>query len=92
LPIMMSVAILFLSSPLAGRRETYYRMFSSHVARGVADWAYAIFPKCFELERLCATFIERNDVASWWWPLWSTVTFTLVTLAITLCVLERKSF
>jgi ABC-type transport system involved in multi-copper enzyme maturation permease subunit len=92
LPIMMSVAILFLSSPLAGRRETYYRMFPSHVARGVADWAYAIFPKCFELERFCASFIQNGDVASWWWLLWSTVAFTLVTLAITLWVLERKSF
>jgi hypothetical protein len=92
LPIMVSVAILFLSSPLAGRRETYYRMFSSHFARGLVDWAYAIFPKCSELEHLCGSFIQKGDVASWWWLLWSTVVFTSATLGITLSVLNRKSF
>lgn len=92
LPIMGSVAILLLSSPLAERREIYYRMLPSHFVRGLVDWAYAILPKCFELEHLCGSFVQKGDLASWWWMLWSTVAFTVAMLGMTLGLLRRKSF
>jgi hypothetical protein len=91
LPIIASVAIWVLSPSLAMRRETFYRIFSSHAARGIVDWAYRILPKCSELEDLCVSFVQGGTIASWW-PLWSTGMFTLAVLGLTLWLLERKSF
>jgi hypothetical protein len=85
------VAIWLLSPSLAMRRETFYRIFSSHAARGIVDWAYRILPKCSELEELCVSFVQGGTIASWW-PLWSTGMFTLAVLGLTLWLLERKSF
>jgi hypothetical protein len=91
LPIIASVGIWVLSPILASRQETFYRIFSSHAARVVVDWAYRILPKCSELEDICVHFIQSGRIASWW-PVWSTGAFTLAMLALTVWVLERKSF
>ncbi|HEX4004209.1 MAG TPA: hypothetical protein VHX36_16275 [Candidatus Acidoferrales bacterium] len=91
LPIIASVALWILSPSLAMRQETYYRLFSSHVARGIVDWFYRLLPKCSELEDICMSLIHGGGIASWW-PVWSTGVFTLVTIGLTLWLLERKSF
>jgi len=91
LPLIGSVAIWVLSPSLALRQETFYRIFSSHVVRGIVDWAYRILPKCSELEDLCVSYIQRGTIASSW-PVWSTGVFTLAVLGTTLWALERKSF
>lgn len=91
LPIMASVALWFFSPLLARRQQYYYPLLSSHLARGLIDWAYRILPKCSELDRLCSSFILDHKIASWW-PLWSTGVFAFVVLAVTLWRLEQKSF
>jgi hypothetical protein len=67
LPIMASVAVSVLSPSLAMRRETYYRLFSSHAARGILDWICRVLPPCSELEDMCA-LIQNGTIASWWPP------------------------
>jgi len=91
LPLIASAAIWLLSPSLAMRQETFYRIFSSHIARGTIDWAYRILPKCSELEDLCMSFVERGVIVSSW-PIWSTGLFTLAILGMTVWMLERKSF
>jgi ABC-type transport system involved in multi-copper enzyme maturation permease subunit len=91
LPIIASVTIWVLSPTLANRQETFYRIFSSHSARGVVDWGYRILPKCSELEDFCVSFIQGGRLVSWW-PIWSTAVFTVCIFGLTLWQLERKSF
>lgn len=91
LPIMASVAIWVLSPSLAMRQEAYYRIFTSHFARTIVDWAYRILPKCSELEDLCVSLVHGGRITSWW-PVWSTGVFTLAVLSLTLWQLSRKSF
>jgi hypothetical protein len=91
LPIIASVAIWVLSPSLAKRQETFYRIFSSHAARGIVDWAYRVLPKCSELEDLCISLIRGGTIASWW-PIWSTAVFTLTVIGLTFWLVERKSF
>lgn len=91
LPIIASVAVWVLSPSLAMRRDTYYRLFSSHAAREIVDWAYRILPKCSELEDMCTSLIQGGTIASWW-PVWSTAVFTLTLIGLILWLLERKSF
>jgi hypothetical protein len=91
LPIIASVAVSVLSPSLAMRREIYYRLFSSHAARGIVDWVYRVLPKCSELEDMCVSLIRSGTIASWW-PLWSTAVFTLAAIGLTLWLVERKSF
>ncbi len=91
LPIIASVAVWVLSPSLAMRQETFYRLFSSHVARGIVDWAYRVLPKCSELEDMCATLIRGGAISSWW-PVWSTGVFTLAVIGLTLWLVERQSF
>src|ERR1700683_763419 len=91
LPIMAAVAVWFISPLLASRRDIFDSFFASHFARGSLDWAYRILPKCSELEKMCATFIQDGRIATWW-PLWSTAVFLAATLGLSMWLLERKSF
>lgn len=91
LPLIAASAIWLLTPSLAMRQQTFYRILSSHLARGIIDFAYRILPKCSELEDLCVSFVQQGTIASWW-PLWSTAVFTLLVLGLTLWLLERKSF
>ena len=91
LPVIVAAAIWLLTPSLAMRRETFYRLFSSHVAREIIDLAYRILPKCSELEDMCISFVQGRPI-TFWWPVWSTAVFTLVALALTAWLLERKSF
>jgi ABC-type transport system involved in multi-copper enzyme maturation permease subunit len=92
LPIVASVGLWLLSAPLADRRTIYYRLFTSHVAREIIDWAYRILPKTSELEGVSVSLIQSGRLELWWWPLWSTGLFTLAVLGLSLWLLERKSF
>jgi ABC-type transport system involved in multi-copper enzyme maturation permease subunit len=92
LPIVASVGLWLLSAPLADRRTIYYRLFRSHVAHELVDWVYHILPKNFELERVAVSLIQSGKLESWWWPFWSTALFTLGVLALSMWLLERKSF
>jgi len=91
LPIIASVAIWVLTPSLAMRRETYDRIFSSHLAREIVDWVYRILPKCTELENMCVSLVHGGAIGSWW-PIWSTAIFTLVVIGLTLWLVERQSF
>jgi len=91
LPIMASVAIWVLTPVLAARQESFYRVFTSHVARTIVDWGYRILPKCSELEDLCISLVQGGRITSWW-PIWSTGVFTLAVLSLTFWQLNRKSF
>ena len=91
LPLIASAAIWVLSPSLAMRQDTFYRIFSSHLARGAIDWAYRILPKCSELEDMCVAYIERGTITAAW-PIWSTGLFTVAVLGTALWALERKSF
>jgi hypothetical protein len=91
LPVISAAAIWVLTPSLAMRQQTFYRILSSHAARGAIDWAYRILPKCSELEDLCISFVQQGTIRSWW-PVWSTGAFTLAVLALALWQLERKSF
>ncbi len=44
LPVIAAAAIWLLTPSLAMRQQTFYRLFSSHVVRGIVDWAYRILP------------------------------------------------
>ncbi|HKV06418.1 MAG TPA: hypothetical protein VJO53_15080 [Candidatus Acidoferrales bacterium] len=91
LPIIASAGIWVLSPALARRQETFYQIFTSHLARALVDWAYRILPKCSELEGSCASLLHGNRITSWW-PFWSTAVFTLSVFGLTLWRLSRKSF
>jgi ABC-type transport system involved in multi-copper enzyme maturation permease subunit len=91
LPIIALVTIWVLSPTLANRQETFYRIFSSHLARDIVDWGYRILPKCAELEDFCVSLIQGGRISSWW-PIWSTAVFTVCVFGLTLWQLERKSF
>jgi ABC-type transport system involved in multi-copper enzyme maturation permease subunit len=91
LPIIASVAIWILSPALANRQATFYRLFASHGMREIVDGAYHILPKCSELVDVSGSFIEIGKITSWQ-PIWSTGFFALTVLAITVWLLERKSF
>jgi hypothetical protein len=93
LPIVASVGLVVLSAPLAHRKEVYYDLISSKAVREMIEWGYRILPKSSELESICAAFIESAKITSAaWWPLWSTGAFAIATLALTLWLLNRKSF
>jgi hypothetical protein len=94
LPIVGSVGLVLLSSPLAHRKEIYYSLISSRAAHVLIDWGYRIVPKCSELENVCAALFEHETITSLmrWWPAWSTGAFMLVMLGLTLWLLHRKSF
>ena len=64
---------------------------TSELERRALDWVYYIFPKCWELTSAAAAFIQSSAISTSW-PLWTTGLFTLATLTLTLCLLERKSF
>lgn len=91
LPIIAASGIWVLAPVLARRQETFYAIFSSHLAREIVNWAYRILPKCSELEDLCVSFMQGGTVA-WWWPVWSTGVFAFAMLALTVWLLQRKSF
>jgi ABC-type transport system involved in multi-copper enzyme maturation permease subunit len=91
LPVIAAAAIWLLTPSLAMRQQTFYRILSSHLARGIIDGAYRILPKCSELEDLCISFVQQGTIQSWW-PVWSTAVFTVLALGLTLWLLERKSF
>jgi hypothetical protein len=91
LPVIAAAAIWLLTPSLATRQETFYRIFSSDLMRGIVDWIYRILPKCAELEDLCISFVQGRTITSWW-PIWSTGVFTLIVLGLTLWLLDRKSF
>lgn len=91
LPIVASVSVWLLSSTLADRRNSYYLWFTSPIARAFIEWTYRVFPKCHEISRLSAFYIQKSYVASWW-PLWSTGAFIAVVLGLTLWLLHKKSF
>jgi ABC-type transport system involved in multi-copper enzyme maturation permease subunit len=94
LPIVGAVGVVLLSTPLAHRQEVYYAIISSKSIRECIDVAYRILPKCSELENICAALFQHGNIAfsAWWWPVWSTGAFIVVTLGLALWLLKRKSF
>jgi ABC-type transport system involved in multi-copper enzyme maturation permease subunit len=91
LPMMAGIGIWYLSSPLATREETYYPFVKSALGRQILDWVYYILPKCSELDRLGTSYIQFSSIPTLW-PLWTTLLFTIGSLALTMMLLERKSF
>ena len=89
---IMASAAVWASSPLLAARElNYYDFITSAIGRRILDLIYDILPKSSELNALSSRFIQYSTVQTSW-PLWSTAVFTLVTLTLTLSLLQRKSF
>jgi ABC-type transport system involved in multi-copper enzyme maturation permease subunit len=93
LPIIGSVGVLVVSSPLADRQVIYQALFSSQIFRELTDWTYRVLPKVVELETLCRYLVAGDKFNSgYWWPIWSTAAFTVAILSLTMWLLHRKSF
>ena len=88
--IIASIGMLFLSM-LLRNRDLLRDYFTSEFARQILDWLYYVVPKYAELNSLASGFIQSSTIATSW-PLWTTGLFTLATLALTMWLLERKSF
>jgi hypothetical protein len=91
LPIIGSVAIWLLSPLLRQRHEVFYPILPWRASRWVVDGMYLILPKCADIESLCSHFVRTGSIASWS-PLWSTGIFACALMALSVWLLERKSF
>ena len=91
LPIMAPIAGFVLSQFLVDREREIYPYITTQLGRDAVDWLYYIFPKCAELQRASASYVQAATLPSSW-PVWTTGLFTLFVLVTTLWILERKSF
>ena len=91
LAMVLSLVVWIASPYLAQRQDTFYTLFTSNFSRGIIEWMYRILPKTSELDSLSANYITDGHLTSWW-PIWSTMVFTLVVISLTLYLLRRKSF
>jgi len=91
IPIIAPIGMLIFTQLLVNRQGLYADYIKSKLAQDAFDWLYYILPKCTELDGAASTFIQSSAIAASW-PLWTTALFTLVTLTLTLRLLERKSF
>jgi ABC-type transport system involved in multi-copper enzyme maturation permease subunit len=89
---MVIALVVWIASPyLAQRQDSFYTFFTSSFSRGIIEWVYRILPKTSELDGLSASYITDGHLTSWW-PIWSTMVFTLVMISVSLYALRRKSF
>lgn len=89
---MVLALIVWIVSPYLYRRsETFFQIFQSSFAHGLITWMYRILPKTSELDGLSTTYIMDGHLSSWW-PIWSTMVFTVVLVGGSLYYLRRKSF
>jgi hypothetical protein len=91
MPIVAPLGVIGLSGLLYNRSGLYPDYITSELARRALDFLYTIFPKCMELDRTAAAFIQSSSIPTSW-PVWTTGLFTLATLAFAGWVLERRSF
>jgi ABC-type transport system involved in multi-copper enzyme maturation permease subunit len=89
--MVLAIIVTVVSPYLYRRTDTFYQVFTSHWSRGIVDWMYRILPKNSELDGLSTSFIMDGHLGSWW-PIWSTMLFTVALLAGSLYYLRRKSF
>lgn len=91
IPIGAPMMMFVVSQYLVERQRILWGYITSEFWRGVIDWLYYIFPKIQELQGAGAAYVQSATLPTSW-PVWTTGLFTLVTLATTLWILERKSF
>ncbi len=89
--MVLSLVVWIASPYLAQRGDTFYTLFTSAYSREIIDWMYRILPKTSELDTLSANYIMDGHISSWW-PIWSTMLFTVVVISLTLFLLRKKSF
>jgi hypothetical protein len=90
LPIIVAVIIDFFSPLLANRDRTFFLFFTSDWTRGIINWVYRILPKNSEIVSVSESYLQYHKLGASW-PFWSTGVFIVVTLALTMWVLHRKS-
>ncbi|HEV3218971.1 MAG TPA: hypothetical protein VGZ48_04325 [Candidatus Acidoferrales bacterium] len=90
LPIIAAVVVDFFSPVLANRDKTLFLFFTSDWSRGIFNWIYRILPKNSEIVSVSESYLQYHKLGESW-PFWSTGVFIVVTLALTMWLLHRKS-
>src|SRR5262249_48205076 len=90
-PIVAPIGTLIFTQLLTNRQALYADYIKSAFAQHAFDWLYYLLPKPTEMDAAASAFIQSATVPTAW-PVWTTGLFTIATLALTLRLLERKSF
>jgi hypothetical protein len=90
LPIMLSIFVFILAPFLASRERGLFELITSNWGRAIITWMYRILPKTSELVSMCIGYIQQESFGSWF-PLWSTGTFIVAMMGLTIWTLHRKN-
>jgi ABC-type transport system involved in multi-copper enzyme maturation permease subunit len=82
---------LMLMSPIVAQRSLLERLLSSAWSRGVARVLYYVFPKVFDVGRICRSLVIGQPVTGWM-PLWTSGLFAAVMLALALYAFSRRDY
>jgi len=88
--LMITYLIIFFS-PLLLQRDAIYALLSSKYYAYLFDGLYHFLPKTSELGNITRLLVQGADVNSWM-PLWTSLIFGVLMLAVSNIVFSRKNF
>ena len=91
LSVMMSVALMLISTILA-QRQTVVKLLSSEWSRNLWEGLYWIFPKVYDLAGAMRQIIVYDREADWFTPVWTSAIFGLVMLSSAIYIFRRRDF